>query len=89
MSWKPGQSFRPARCLLPRWLRRAPGWRRGRRRIGGGREGPPVAGPVAAQDPQHAVRAKQPFWAVLEPDDPDQRCGQRVVVGGGGVQPGM
>ncbi len=30
-----------------------------------------------------------PFRAVLQADDPDQRCGQRLVVGDGGVQPGQ
>ena len=54
---------------------------------GGGRGGTPAVGQVAAQHPQHAVRAEQPFGAVLQADDTDYRCRERLVVGGGCVQP--
>ena len=44
---------------------------------------------AAAQYAQHAVRAQEPFWPVLEADDPDHRQRELAVADRGGVQPGQ
>ena len=44
---------------------------------------------AAAQYAQHAVRAQEPFWPVLQADDPDHRHRECAVVDRGRVQPGQ
>lgn len=48
-------------------------------------QGAPAVAQVAAQHPQYAVR-EEARGAVLEPDDPDHRGGQRLVADRRGVQ---